>query len=228
MRPHLSKQKQKSKTKKKAKRTRRRVQRMLIGKGNVCSRSVPRQFPLLVHSHRLGVPRMSQRRGGIIWLTLYVPAAPAAAETCPSSWRTCQLFLHCFVFCVGVSWMVYDSTCPSRSAPVLVFLSPKNSWLSIIWHEVVESHFLGRVYRRVYTLCMGQQRGTIPLLSPKSLYPRYACSRLTHLKTCLHATHPAWLISGQYPTLCPGLFYLLTNHSTWCKLHARLSDARDY
>ncbi|KAH9043958.1 MBOAT, membrane-bound O-acyltransferase family-domain-containing protein [Lactarius pseudohatsudake] len=52
-------------------------------------------------------PDKSQRRGGIVRLTVDAPSAHAAGEPQPPRWRTYEYFLYYFLFIIAVSWMVY-------------------------------------------------------------------------------------------------------------------------
>lgn len=52
-------------------------------------------------------PEKSQRRGGIIRLTVDAPSAHAAGEPRPPRWRSWEFFLYYFIFLVAFPWMVY-------------------------------------------------------------------------------------------------------------------------
>ncbi|KAI9453325.1 MBOAT, membrane-bound O-acyltransferase family-domain-containing protein [Lactarius psammicola] len=52
-------------------------------------------------------PDKSQRRGGLIRITVDVPSAHAVGEPHPPRWRTYEFFLYCFIVIAAVSWMVY-------------------------------------------------------------------------------------------------------------------------
>ncbi|KAF8273494.1 MBOAT-domain-containing protein [Lactarius quietus] len=52
-------------------------------------------------------PDKSQRRGGIIRLTVDVPSAHAAGDPRPPRWQTFEFFLYYLIFIVAFSWMVY-------------------------------------------------------------------------------------------------------------------------
>lgn len=52
-------------------------------------------------------PDKSQRRGGIIRLTVDAPSAHAAGDTRPPRWWTYEFFLYYFVFAVAFPLMVY-------------------------------------------------------------------------------------------------------------------------
>ncbi|KAH9065395.1 hypothetical protein EDB87DRAFT_1679872 [Lactarius vividus] len=54
-----------------------------------------------------GNPDKSQRRGGIVRLTVDAPSAHAAGKPQPPRWRTYEYFLYYFIFIVAFSWMVY-------------------------------------------------------------------------------------------------------------------------
>ncbi len=52
-------------------------------------------------------PDKSQRRSGIVRLTVDAPSAHAAGEPQPPRWRTYEFFLYYIIFTTAVLWMVY-------------------------------------------------------------------------------------------------------------------------
>jgi hypothetical protein len=75
-------------------------------------------------------PEKSQRRGGIIRLTVDAPSAKAAGEPCPPRWRTYEFFLYYFVFIVAFPWMVYIPIEVSSSACLLLLLQAASDFAS--------------------------------------------------------------------------------------------------
>jgi hypothetical protein len=61
-------------------------------------------------------PDKSQRRRGIIRLTVDVPSAHAVGEPRPPRWQSFEFFLYYLVFVVAFSWMVYVPVEVSSSA----------------------------------------------------------------------------------------------------------------
>jgi hypothetical protein len=78
-------------------------------------------------------PDKSQRRGGIIRLTVDVPSSHAAGETRAPRWRTFEFMIYYVVFLVAILWMVYVPMQVSSSASSLIF--PHVIKLKVLWFQ---------------------------------------------------------------------------------------------
>ncbi|SRR6266404_1601850 len=84
-------------------------------------------------------PEKSQRRTGVVRLTVDVPAAHATAEPRPSRWRSYEFFVYYFVFILCFPWMVYVPIHVSSSA--CPFSSPFFSFDLGADYSITQRHF---------------------------------------------------------------------------------------
>jgi protein-cysteine N-palmitoyltransferase HHAT len=78
-------------------------------------------------------PDKSQRRGGIIRLTVDVPSAHAAGETRTPRWRTPEFILYYVVFISATLWMIYVPMQLSSSAYFLILRHI--IMLKVVWFQ---------------------------------------------------------------------------------------------
>jgi hypothetical protein len=78
-------------------------------------------------------PDKSQRRGGLIRLTVDVPSSHAAGETRAPRWRTFEFMVYYVVFIAVIPWMVYVPMQVSSSASSLIFTLV--IMLRVVWFQ---------------------------------------------------------------------------------------------
>jgi hypothetical protein len=78
-------------------------------------------------------PGKSQRRGGLIRLTVDVPSSHAVGETRAPRWGTFEFMIYYVVFIAALPWMVYVPMQVSSSASSLIF--PHVIMLKVVWFQ---------------------------------------------------------------------------------------------